>query len=281
MAWLNLSLEIGEQFGVELTEEAIGRIEDVRDLLREVNEARGGGRPVDLEGAPERTLSQAQRRWLEPLPAPASWLSRGIFGLNWALMRGLFRLRIEGLEHLPQEDQILLTPSHASFLDPFLIGAALPYGTLRRAYWGGWTGVAFSNPINRAFSRLAQVVPIDPDQGMISSLAFGAAALKRGRSLVWFPEGGRSTTGALQEFKQGVALLAQSFPVWVVPAAVSGAHEAMPPGRVVPTPLHRIDVLFGEPVTVATLEAEGEGADSRERIVHALRARVQRLTGEP
>jgi len=46
----------------------------------------------------------------------------------------------------------------------------------------------------RFIGRLANAVPIDPERGAISSLAFGAVLLKRKLSIVWFPEGGLSRT---------------------------------------------------------------------------------------
>src|SRR5919199_473936 len=70
MGWINLSMEIGESAGVELDEEAIDRIDTVRDLLNEVaeqaesGEAVAGASPLEQ---PEEVLSDEQKRWLEPL----------------------------------------------------------------------------------------------------------------------------------------------------------------------------------------------------------------------
>src|SRR5207247_1547190 len=66
LEWLNLTLEIGESSGVELTDEAISRIETVRDLLREVAEG-GEGEAVDPLENPEEGLDEKQKRWLKPL----------------------------------------------------------------------------------------------------------------------------------------------------------------------------------------------------------------------
>src|SRR5205807_3958756 len=66
MEWLNLTLEIRQRAGVELNDEAIGRIETVRDLLREVAGQGGAGeaaQPPPLE-QPEEALSDEQKRWL-------------------------------------------------------------------------------------------------------------------------------------------------------------------------------------------------------------------------
>src|SRR5262249_9781839 len=118
--------------------------------------------------------------------------------------------------------------------------------------------------------------PIDPQRGVVSSLAFAAAVLKRGRNLVWYPEGQRSPTGALQPFKPGVGLLLGHFRVPVVPVFLQGTYEALPTGQLLPRP-GPITVVFGQPLDAGDLEREGEGDQPAERIAHALHDRVAEL----
>jgi long-chain acyl-CoA synthetase len=278
MAWLNLTLEIRERAGVELSDEAIGSIETVRDLLRVVGESEGGEgrvRASPLE-QPEEVLSDEQKRWLEPLGPVSNAFAHAFFDLDRVLMRSLFRVRAEGLEHLPKKGPYVLTPNHASYLDSFAIAAALGHDRLRRTYWAGWTGVAFGNPLARLVSRLAQVVPIDPSRAAVSSLAFGAAVLKHGDNLVWYPEGQRSPSGKLQPFKPGIGVLLHKFRVPVVPVLIAGTHAALPPGAFLPH-LQQITVRFGPPLKPTRLEQEGEGEEPHDRIAHALHDHVAEL----
>ena len=187
-------------------------------------------------------------------------------------------MRVEGLERLPEEGPFVIAPDHVSYLDAFAVAAALPYRLLRRTYWAAWMGAAFGNPLNHFVSRLAQAVPIDADKAPISSLAFGAAALKRGNNLVWFPAGQRSPTGELQPFKGGIAALLEHSRVPVVPVILHGTREAMPPGRVLPRP-KKVTVEFGRPLEVDDLERRGEGERPQDRIVHALHDHVEKLLG--
>jgi long-chain acyl-CoA synthetase len=194
-------------------------------------------------------------------------------------MRGLFRLRAEGLENLPERGPFVITPNHVSYLDSFVVAAALDYGLLRRTYWAGWTGAAFSNPLNRFVSRLAQTVPIDPDRAGVSSLAFGAAVLKREKNLVWFPEGERSPTGRLQPFKPGIGMLLNHFRVPVVPVFIHGTGEAMPRGKALVRPA-KITVVFGKPLEVSDLEQQGEDGQPHDRIIQGLHDRMAELGGQ-
>jgi long-chain acyl-CoA synthetase len=276
LGWVNLTLEIGERTGVELDEEAIERIDTVGDLLREVAEGGRATRRVSPLEGPEEVLDGRQKRWLEPLGPVASTVARGMFALNRAVMRGAFRLRVKGLEHLPDGGPFVIAPNHVSYLDSFVVAAALDYRVLRRTYWAGWTGAAFGNPLTRLVSRLAQVVPVDPGRAGLSSLAFGAAVLKRRKNLVWFPEGERSPTGRLQPFKPGVGMLLDYYRVPVIPVFIRGTYEAMPRGKVLRR-LEQVTIIFGEPLDPHDFERQGRGARSQDSIARALRDRVAEL----
>jgi long-chain acyl-CoA synthetase len=279
MEWLNLTLELRERVGVELGDNAIGRIETVRDLLREVAEAgRAEGAaadPVELLKEPERLLDERQRRWLEPPHLLARGAGRFLIALNRLLMKP-FRIQVAGLENLPTDTPFVLTPNHASFLDPPALGAVLDTRVLERTYWGGWTGLLFNNPLARGFSRATRVIPVDPRHGVLSSLAFGAAAIRRGNNLVWFPEGERSWTGELQQFRSGIGLLLQAQRVPAVPVWIEGAHEALPRDRRLPR-LHPITITFGKAMRPEELEREGPGKPAHERIATILHDRVADL----
>lgn len=280
MEWLNLTLEVRDHTGVNLEDEAIGRIGTVRDLLREVVEAgrtgAAGADPVEQLRDPERLLDERQKRWLEPPGPLARAVGSLLLWLDRALLQGAFRLKVEGREHLPPEGPFVLAPNHTSMLDPLALGAALDKNRLWRTYWGGWFGIMFRNPLMRAASRVARVVPIDPHHGMLANLAFGVAALQRGYNLVWFPEGERSPSGQLQPFRPGIGLLLRAQPVPVVPVWIAGTYEVLPRGARWPR-LRPITVTFGEPVDPRDLEAQGQGEEPHTRIANGLHGRVAEL----
>ncbi|MBN2600999.1 MAG: 1-acyl-sn-glycerol-3-phosphate acyltransferase, partial [Candidatus Marinimicrobia bacterium] len=62
------------------------------------------------------------------------------------------------------------------------------------------------------------------------------------------PEGSRTKTGQLGEFKKTFAILATELKVPVVPVSIKGAYEALPPGARFPRPWKKIDVKFHKPV---------------------------------
>jgi long-chain acyl-CoA synthetase len=268
-----------ERAGVELHDDAIAEIATVRDLLRatidavEAGAGPGGAAPLER---PEELLSEQQRRWLEPSGRIVRSLGVPVYAANGMLMRRLFRVRAEGLERVPERDQVIFAPNHRSLLDPFVIAAVLPLARLRQTFWGGKTDWLFTTPFARFLSRLANVVPVDPRHAAISSLALGAAVLQRRKNLVWFPEGTRSPTGELQRFLPGVGKLLERFKVPVVPVFIHGTERALPPGRFLPRPA-RVTIVFGEPIHPDELSRRGQGEEAAERITTALHDAVAEL----
>jgi long-chain acyl-CoA synthetase len=249
----------------------------VRDLLRQVSE-QGEEEPKaqfkPLEN-PEAALSEKQKRWLRELSLPAKAVARLLYSINRVLVRMFFRLKVSGLDNLPART-FVFTPNHVSYLDAFVLAAALDYEKLRRTYWGGWTGAAFANPLARAFSRLARVVPVDPESGALSSLIFGAAVLKGEKDLIWFPEGERSPDGKLQSFKPGIGLLLDRFEIEAVPVWIEGTFQALPRGRVLPRPFP-VKIIFGTPLRPEELRTHGAGERPEDRIAQALHDAVAEL----
>jgi long-chain acyl-CoA synthetase len=276
MEWLELTLEFRQRLDTDLSEGAIARIETLRDLLRELVSA---GRAVSTASwweDPESVLAENQRRWLNPQGLLLRGTARILYEIERFVVRRVFRLRVEGAEHLPESEAVVFVPNHLSYLDPPVLAAALGYRRMRETYWGGWTGVMTTHWWNRALSRLAQVVPIDPDNALISSVAFGAAALRLRKNLVWFPEGGVSRSGQLQAFKPGVGLLLEHSQMLAVPVAIAGTELALPPGRWWPL-REEVSVKFGTPVGRGELESQGNGRTVSERIADGLRQRVSAL----
>ena len=270
--WMSLAMELQERFGVRLTEEALGRMSTLRALLQEVQEAADSGESMTLEDA---ELGAEQERWLQPRGPAVLFLARVIFALNRLVMRAVFRVRAEGLEHLPAEGPLLITPNHGSFLDPMAIGAVLSWQQVQRLYWAGWTGIMFRGPISRTISRASQTVPVDPEHGLTSTLLFARAILDRGKALTWFPEGERTPDGSLQRFLPGVGLLIQKTKVPAVPVWITGAYEAWPISRSLPRP-HPIRLRFGAPLKLADSEPE-DADDGAQRIANRLRDAVLAL----
>jgi long-chain acyl-CoA synthetase len=275
LEWINLTLELAQQIGVELTEEAISRSGTVRDLLKEVvTGAQQGRHAASPIKRPLLFLDDSKKKYLEPLNSLQYMLMCFFYGVMLLLMRP-FAVKAVGYKKLPN-CPLVFTPNHASYMDAFTLATAMPFERLRNTFWAGWTGIAYGNPVFSFFSRLSHVFPIDAQNSLIVSLALGAEVLKENKNLVWFPEGKISTSDDLLEFKPGIGLLLEKSNVLVVPVYLDGTRKVLPYGAFFPR-FHKIKVIFGEPVKAAQLVKEGHGESNAERIANALHDRVEAL----
>ncbi len=275
LEWMNLTLEMLETSGVEIDQEALTRVSTVRDLLKEVQAAaQQGGTAASPIKHPERFLDEKSQEFVEPLSQEQEVKAKNARNFVRWLMKP-FHVEPIGYDKVP-DGQVVFIPNHTSFIDSFALTAALPEERLRDTQWAGWVGIAFGNPIFSHFSRLAQVIPIDAEKSMLTSLALGAAVLKKGMSLVWFPEAKRTIDGKLLPFKQGIGVLLKDQTIPIVPVFLDGTAKALPIGAFFPTPT-KIKVWFGEPVQAAQLIKEGQGETPQECIANALRDRVHEL----
>jgi 1-acyl-sn-glycerol-3-phosphate acyltransferase len=100
------------------------------------------------------------------------------------------------------------------------------------------------------------------------AIARAVASLKAGASFVIFPEGTRSRTGELGEFKKGAFVVAIDARSRIVPVAIRGARELMPRGgwRVRPG---TVAVRVLDPV-----DAGAYSYEDRDRLIGEVRGRI-------
>lgn len=273
--WVNLTLDLREHAGVDLDDSAIGRVQTVRDLLREAaGAAQSDKEPRDIAQElkdPEKILEPDQKDLLKPRSEPRLLIAAALLAMVRSMTRLFLKIEVKG--RFPDNGPFVIAPRHLSVLDPLVLLQSLSRKQLESMYWAGWTGLLFTNPLTRWFSRTARILPIDPGSAPRASMALAAAALKREYGLIWFPEGRRSRDGRLQDFKPGIGMVLKARPVPVIPVWIEGTREAMPPGRLLPRPGKAL-IIIGDPVNPDRLpENEYEIAD-------LIRSEVQTLSDQ-
>jgi 1-acyl-sn-glycerol-3-phosphate acyltransferase len=108
-----------------------------------------------------------------------------------------------------------------------------------------------------------------------ASLRTALSVLKAGEPLGMFPEGTRSTSGSMLEFRTGALRLASRTRSPIVPAAVINTEHAMPPGKLIRPA--RIAIHFGPPIEVIELYENPKDEVAMSRAIEQVKAAVQAL----
>ena len=141
--------------------------------------------------------------------------------ITWVLVNTLYRVRADGVQHIPEEGAALLVCNHVSFMDPLLLMA-----NLRRPVRFVMYYKIFNIPLLSFVFRTAKAIPIAgyKEDPAVLQQAYDAIdeALAAGEVVCIFPEGGLTGDGEIATFRPGVEKILARRPVPVVPMALRG-----------------------------------------------------------
>ncbi|MHB8680914.1 MAG: lysophospholipid acyltransferase family protein [Acidimicrobiales bacterium] len=190
----------------------------------------------------------------------------------------LWRVRIEGAEHIPVTGPVILAPNHVTFLDSFF----LPLVVKRRVtyvakaeYFDSWKTAWFFRAVGQ--------IPMRREGGSASERALAAArdVLLGGGVLGIYPEGTRSPDGKLYKGHTGVARLALGCHVPVVPVGLVGTDKVQRPGSNLPRPFKAVTIRFGQPLDVSRFAVAGEvDAMALRALTDELMFEIRAMTGQ-
>jgi len=178
-----------------------------------------------------------------------------------ALIRGilvlLYRVEVHGRENMPQPgERAVVVVNHVSFLDGLLLAAFLPgkptfaiHSRIAQAWWV------------KPFLGMFDAFPVDPTNPMAAKAM--VKAVREGRTLVIFPEGRITVTGALMKIFDGPGMVADKADAPIVPVRISGAQYSpfsRLKGKVRRRTFPKIDLTILPPLRFAV-----EGDTARQR----------------
>lgn len=172
--------------------------------------------------------------------------------IAWILASCRIRVECEGLENIDPGQPAVYMSNHQSVFDIAAIIATLPvsfrFVAKRELTWiplFGWALAAGGHVIVDRANR----------ERSVQSLERAAEQVRNGTNVIIFPEGTRSPTGRIREFKSGGFHLVLRAGVPVIPVSVSGSR------RITPKKSARIEsgtikVRYGKPIPTASLGLE-------------------------
>jgi 1-acyl-sn-glycerol-3-phosphate acyltransferase len=181
----------------------------------------------------------------------------------WVLSALIYRVRVVGHEHIPDTCPCVLVANHVSFVDWFIIAAAVrrpPRFVMHKSF--------YAIPVMRWLFRQAGVIPIAGQKEDPECLERAFEQIHRDLQDGWvvciFPEGRITDTGEMYPFRPGIERIVARDPVPVVPVALNGlwgSYFSRKDGRAMSKPFRRafshVWVTIGEPVPGGEVDAGG------------------------
>ena len=184
--------------------------------------------------------------------------------LSWPVVKGLYRLRARGLEHVP-EGGFVLAANHTSNFDPWPLG--IPFLPKRQLRF--MAKAELFNPILAPILRAGGAFKVRRGEGDVDAMRTAAKLAREGEIVVMFPEGTRQKKGLRKKREArphtGAARIALTAGVPLVPAAIGGTDRL--------SRLGPLSVAYGEPIDVSDLEgmeAKRAATVATERLMKAI-----------
>ena len=190
----------------------------------------------------------------------------------------LWRVKVEGREHVPATRPVILAPNHVAFLDSMFLPLVLRRRVTfvaKAEYFDSWK--------TAWFFRAAGQIPMRREGGSASERALVAArdVLNAGGALGIYPEGTRSPDGRLYRGHTGVVRLALGCGVPVIPVGMVGTSAVQRPGSNLPRPFKKVTVRFGAPLDLSRFEGSQAGDPlTLRRATDELMFEIRNLSGQ-
>ena len=191
-----------------------------------------------------------------------------LWARSLVLLAGV-KVEVEGLEKIDPKGHYVFASNHLSYADTPVVFSSIPVQFRFLAKKG-----LFQIPFLGWHLKTAGHIPVpreDP-RAALKTLSRAAEMIgTRGISVLFFPEGGRSEDGKLQDFKDGAAYIAIKAQAPLVPLALLGAREILPMGSAT---IHRgrVRLRIGDPIPT-----KGLTLHDRRALTDAARAQVERM----
>jgi 1-acyl-sn-glycerol-3-phosphate acyltransferase len=197
--------------------------------------------------------------------------------LSWVLVNIMYRIKVSGLENVPERGPAVLVCNHVSFMDALVIG-----GSVRRPVRFVMDHNIFRIPVMGFIFRTAHAIPIAPAREDSSALARAFdkidEELAKGEIVCIFPEGKLTRHGEMNEFKRGIEKILERRTVPVIPMALRGLWGSFFSHRDGKKAMSQLPRRFWsriELIATAPVHGDDASAEGLQRIVAGLRGEWQ------
>lgn len=195
--------------------------------------------------------------------------------------RAIWRPEVTGLDNIPATGGVLIASNHLSFADSLVIPIVAPRKVVFLAKSDYFTGSGVKGALSKAWFEGLGMLPVDRDdaQSALGSLDTALEVLGRGEAFGIYPEGTRSRDGRLYRGRTGVAHLALTAGVPVVPVGLTGTEHLQPVGTTIPR-LAKVRVAIGEPLDFSGRFDGVPSGKARRIATDEIMTAIQALSGQ-
>lgn len=236
---VGLQVFIQSSFGMEMDNEQMLSFANVAEMAQYVTEQKTRMEVEKIDW--KRILKEKVSMQL-----PKSWFTgRLIIKMFKPFMSIYFGLKAKGVENMPQ-GPVILAPNHQSYLDGLFVISCLKWNSIKNTFFYA-KEQHVKHPLIKAIASKHNIIVMKMSD-LKDSIQKLSVLLKEQKSVIIFPEGTRTKTGSLGEFKKTFAILSKELNVPIVPVSISGAFKSMPRGRFFPRPSRKIEIEFLNPI---------------------------------
>jgi len=182
----------------------------------------------------------------------------------------LCRWKVAGADNLPSTGPVVVISNHLSLWDPLVVGSAMK----RKVYFMAKEEL-FHYPLVGCMIRSWGAFPVKRGHTDRKALKNAMEVLRSGHVLGIFPEGTRSTTGKLQDFKSGAVSLAVKFGAPILPVGLIGTKNIFSKGR-----FHSFRVNIGKPIPTEKYASDRTKPEIIDELNRKVWEEVAKLAGQ-
>jgi long-chain acyl-CoA synthetase len=254
LMFVELAAAIENAGGSITAPDRLNEVQDVRELLTVVSRTA----PPSSRETP-RLRAEAEKDDEIHVPEVLRVIgNKGVELAQRALYERILRTKYEGQTNIPYHTNFIVAANHQSHLDMGLVKMALG------AAGDDLVALAaadyfFDTKYKRAYmENFTNLVPMERTGSLRQSLRHARSYLDRGYNALIFPEGTRSMSGTMADFKPVVGYLALAARVGILPVYLVGTYDAYPKGTAI-LKSRDVSARVGRLLSIEELEEMTEG----------------------
>ena len=173
----------------------------------------------------------------ENLKLPTASFTHTLYeGMFKTFFKTYNRMTIKGVENIPANGPFILAPNHQSYLDAPIAMAGVPKNQINDIYFYA-TEEHVQGKFLRFMANRHNIILME-NRNLKNSILKLSKVLRQGKSIMIFPEGTRTFSGEMGDFKKTFAILAKELNVPIVPVRITGAYRMLKRGTRFIQPCH-------------------------------------------